>query len=174
MCAILDANVAWQVFGAERPPAGRAFFDRIDSGWMLLVVGGRLRRELDRSEVFQQWRHQAERAGRIALLNDDAVDETARQLERENACRSDDEHVVAVAQLSGARLLYSNDAKLQEDFTDKALVDRPRGKVYSTRLRDGPDADASAATGGPEPMQEQPPVITCAFAVWHLEGTRPC
>ncbi len=99
---------------------------------MRLVVGGRLRRELDCSEDFQKWRRQAELAGRITLLNDDAVDETARQLKRENACRSNDEHVVAVAQLSGARLLYSNDAKLRGDFTDKALVDRPRGKVYST------------------------------------------
>ena len=134
MCAILDANVAWQVFGADRPPAGRAFFDRIDSGRVRLVVGGLLRRELDRSEVFQKWRRQAELAGRITLLNDDAVDETARQLEQENACRSDDEHVVAIARLSGARLLYSNAVALQDDFTDKALVDRPRGKVYSTRI----------------------------------------
>lgn len=134
MCAILDANVAWQVFGADRPPAGRAFFDRIDSGRVRLVVGGLLRRELDRSEVFQKWRRQAELAGRITLLNDDAVDETARQLEQENTCRSDDEHVVAIARLSGARLLYSNDVALQDDFTDKALVDRPRGKVYSTRI----------------------------------------
>ena len=70
------------------------------------------------------------------LLNDEAVDDRASQLERENACRSDDEHVVAVAQLGGARLLYSNDADLQADFGDKALVDRPRGKVYSTRIHD--------------------------------------
>ena len=136
MCAILDANVAWQVFGAERPPAGRAFFDRIDSGRVRLVVGGRLRRELDHSEVFQQWRREAALAGRITLLNDDAVDETARQLEEENACRSNDEHVIAVARLSGARLLYSNDAELQDDFTDKTLVDHPRGKVYSTRFHE--------------------------------------
>ena len=133
MCAILDANIVGQVFGAERPAAGRAFFDRIDSGRVRLVVGGGLRRELDRSEAFQKWRRQAELAGRITLLNDDAVDQTARRLEQENACRSDDEHVIAVARLSGARLLYSNDAKLQGDFTNKALVDRPRGKVYSTR-----------------------------------------
>ena len=32
MCAILDANVAWQVFGPQRPPAGRTFFERIDFG----------------------------------------------------------------------------------------------------------------------------------------------
>ena len=75
-------------------------------------------------------------AGRITLLNDDAVDGKARELEQQNACRSDDEHVIAVAQLGGARLLYSNDSDLQDDFRDKALIDQPRGKVYSTTDRD--------------------------------------
>ena len=136
MCAILDANVAGQVFGAERPAAGRAFFQWIDSGHGHLAIGGRLRRELDRIGAFREWRREAVLAGRITLLSDGAVDETASQLRRGQACLSDDEHVVAVALLSGARLLYSNDVDLQHDFTDKALIGRPRGKVYSTRIRD--------------------------------------
>ena len=139
MCAILDANVAAQVFGAEgaeRPEAGRAFLDWVDSGRVRLVIGGRLLRELDHNREFRGWRRQAVLAGRIVLLNDEAVDERARQLEQENACRSDDEHIIAVAQLSGARLLYSNDSDLQDDFRNKALIDQPRGKVYSTRIRD--------------------------------------
>ena len=137
MCAILDANVVGQVFGTDRPAAGQAFFRWIDSGPGRLVVGGRLRRELDRgSHHFRQWRLQAVLAGRVTLLNDDAVDGRARALEQQNACRSDDPHVVAAAQLGGARLLYTNDGALQADFDDKALIDRPRGKVYSTRKRD--------------------------------------
>ena len=138
MCAILDANVAWQVFETERPrpPAGRAFFGRIDSGRVRLVVGGRLRRELDRIREFRRWRRGAVLAGRVTLLSDEVVDRTAFRLQQEQTCRSDDEHVVAVAQISGARLLYSNDTDLQDDFTDKALIDQPRGKVYSTRIRD--------------------------------------
>lgn len=136
MCAILDANVAGQVFGMDRSPAARAFFDRIDSGRVRLVVGGRLRRELDRISAFGDWRRQAVLAGRVTLLNDEAVDDRATELGRENACRSNDEHVIAVAQLGGARLLYSNDGDLQKDFRDKALIDQPRGKVYSTRTRD--------------------------------------
>ena len=136
MCAILDANVAAQVFGVERPPAGRAFFKWIDSGPGRLVLGGRLRRELDRNQKLREWRLQAVLAGQVTLLNDDAVDGKARQLKHENACRSDDEHVIALAQISGARLLYSNDSDLQDDFRDKALIDQPRGKVYSTTDRD--------------------------------------
>ena len=135
MCAILDANAAGQVFGADRPAAGRAFFDWFDSGPGRLVAGGKLLRELDRNRAFREWRLQAVQAGRITLLNDEAVDRRAAQLEREDACRSNDEHVIAVAQLGGPRLLYSNDGDLQDDFADKGLIDHPRGKVYSTKER---------------------------------------
>ena len=135
MCAILDANVAGQVFGADRPAAGREFFNWIDSGRGRLVAGGRLLRELDRNLVFRKWRLQAVQAGRIKLLNDEAVDRRAAQLEQERTCRSNDEHVIAIAQLGGPRLLYSNDGDLQADFADKRLIDRPRGKVYSTKER---------------------------------------
>lgn len=135
MCAILDANVAGQVFGADRPAAGREFFDWIDSGSGRLVAGGKLLRELDRNRAFREWRLQAVLAGRITLLNDEAVDRRAARLEQEDACRSNDEHVIAVAQLGGPRLLYSNDGDLQDDFADKGLIDRPRGKVYSTKER---------------------------------------
>ena len=137
MCAILDANVAGQVFGADRPAAGQEFFDWIDSGRGRLVAGGRLLRELDRNRAFRKWRLQAVQAGRIELLNDEAVDRRTGELEQENACRSNDEHVIAVAQLGGPRLLYSNDGDLQDDFADKGLIDRPRGKVYSTKERPG-------------------------------------
>ena len=136
MCAILDANVAGQVFGRDRPAAGRAFFQWLNSGRGRLAIGGRLRRELDRSHAFQAWRREAVLAGRVNLLSDEAVDGTASRLQRKQACRSDDEHVVAVAQLSGARLLFSNDGDLQADFTDGALINEPRGKVYSTRVHE--------------------------------------
>lgn len=135
MCAIVDANVARQVFGTNRPQVGEAFFRWLHEDRGRLMVGGKLLRELDRNGAFMAWRRQAVLAGRIMLLNDEAVDDRANQLERENACRSDDEHVVAVAQLSGARLLYSNDGDLQADFGDRVLIDRPRGKVYTTRVR---------------------------------------
>ena len=100
------------------------------------MLGGRLRRELDRNLEFRRWRRQAVLAGRVTLLNDEWVDDRAQQLEQAGGCRSDDSHVVAVAQLGGARLLFSNDGDLQQDFKDKNLVDRPRGKVYSTGLRE--------------------------------------
>ena len=60
------------------------------------------------------------------------MDTREEELNREGSCLSNDTHVIALAQTSGARLLYSNDKNLQVDFKDKRLIDEPRGKVYST------------------------------------------
>ena len=135
MCAILDNDVVGLVFGKDRPPAAQAFFTWIDSGRGRLVVGGKLLRELDGTREFRRWRRQAVLAGRIRLLNDEAVDGRASELERQGACRSRDWHVVAIAQLSGARLLYSNDDALRDDFRDRTLIGGLRGRVYSTRCQ---------------------------------------
>ena len=133
MCAILDANVAAEVFGADKPPAGKGFFDWISTGGGRLVVGGRLRVELQRSsDGFRKWTDQAVRYGRIRIKNDGDVNARTAEL-AESALRSDDPHVIALAQVSGARLLYSNDGKLQRDFKDRDLINNPGGSVYSTR-----------------------------------------
>ena len=47
--------------------------------------------------------------------------------------KSDDSHVLALAWASGARLLYTGDADLMDDFKDKRFIDKPRGKVYRYR-----------------------------------------
>ena len=41
-------------------------------------------------------------------------------------------HVLALALVSGARLLYTNDAALIDDFGNPEIVARPRGKIYTT------------------------------------------
>ena len=48
MCAIVDTNVAHEVFGDASTPAGKGFFDWLSSPGGQLVVGGRLRAELGR------------------------------------------------------------------------------------------------------------------------------
>ena len=60
------------------------------------------------------------------------MDEREKELNEEGRCHSNDTHVIALAQITGARLLYSNDKDLHEDFKNKRLIDEPRGKVYST------------------------------------------
>ena len=132
MCAILDANVAHEVFN-KRNDAGQAFFDWITSGNNRLVTGGKNRQELGRRGG---WISQLIQSGRIRQVDDTEVNQIALRIESHGSCKSDDEHIIALAQVSGARLLYSNDQLLQQDFNRKDLIDRPRGKVYSTQKTD--------------------------------------
>ena len=133
MCAIVDANVAAQVFETGRQsPAGKKFLEWLTKGKDRLVVGGKLLEELEQgSKGFRELGKQFELAGNMRVVNASEINAKTDELQREGECRSDDPHILALAQVSGARLLYSNDSKLQQDFKDKKLIDNPRGKVYS-------------------------------------------
>lgn len=74
-------------------------------------------------------------AGKIREVNNKDTDNLTRDLKQKKRCQSDDEHIIALAIISGARLLYSNDKKLHKDFKNKSLIDNPRGKVYSTAIK---------------------------------------
>ena len=134
MCAILDSNVKGELT-APSDEAGAAFYEWLVSGQGKVVVGGtKMRTELYVRPVERDSRLIAElrRAGAIIETDDAEVDAEEEELRRRGACRSDDQHIIAVARLSGARLLYSNDPRLHDDFKDKALIDRPRGKIYTS------------------------------------------
>lgn len=128
MCAILDNDVVHQVFGRNRPAAGKAFFDWIDSGRGRLVGGGRLFEELAHNENFRLWWQAATLSGRVERVGDEAVEAETVRLAKQKACGSNDAHVIALALVSGARLLYSNDKDLGDDFRNHKL-----GNVYTTR-----------------------------------------
>ncbi len=95
------------------------------------MVGGKLLLELDKTPA-RDWIRQAILSGRTRLEDSSLIAERASELTDNRLCKSDDTHVIALAQISGARLLYSNDSNLQRDFKTKSLVDNPRGRVYTT------------------------------------------
>ena len=133
MCAILDASVVGEVFQGGRQGAGNEFFQRVITGKGHLVAGGKLLEELRKgSASFKQWERQLKLSGKLRIVEAEPLDGRAGELRSEERCASDDTHIIALAQVSGARLLYSNDMKLHQDFKNPNLIDRPRGKVYST------------------------------------------
>ena len=101
----------------------------------MLVVGGRLREELYRSatagRAIQEW-IRTRRAVDTEDLRPGEVEFETLALEAAGACRSNDEHVIALARVSGARLLCSKDQLLHQDFRNRELVSNPRGRVYQT------------------------------------------
>ncbi len=132
MCAIVDASIAGEVFGTKRSEAGSKFFNWLNTGSGILISGGELLNELHKTK-FREWARQAILSGKILVENNQAVETRTAKLKSEKVCKSNDPHVIALAQISGARLLYTNDGNLQEDFKNKYLVDNPRGRVYSTK-----------------------------------------
>jgi hypothetical protein len=52
------------------------------------------------------------------------------KVKKRGYCTCDDEHIIALALVSRARLLCSNDQNLVEDFTNRKIINKPRGKVY--------------------------------------------
>ena len=133
MCAIIDANVVGEAFGESQSPAGKAFREAVDTGKLLLVLGGELLDELDCHQKFRVWRAVAIQYSKVRTVNRETVDPLTHQLRASGGCVSDDEHVIALARASGARLLFSNDERLHDDFKNRQLLADPRGKVYTTR-----------------------------------------
>ena len=131
MCAIIDNDVVAEAFGDKRTPAGKAFRDRLANG-LRLIVGGKLLAELDQNSAFRTWRLVMGRAGLVQTVPRESVDVAAQRLVDEGSCSSNDQHVIALARIGGADLLYSNDRKLHKDF--KVLVG---GLVYTTRRSGG-------------------------------------
>ena len=69
MCAIVDASVAFEVFGRKRTLAGIRFRDWLDDGRGQLVVGGRVLDELVRNRNFERWLLEARRmSGRVRQI----------------------------------------------------------------------------------------------------------
>ena len=137
MCAILDTNVSGEVFGDNKSGAGQFFLDWLTNAKKngQLVVGGELLRELEGHQKFKDWFQQALLAGRARRIDDQYVNNEAETLRACGICRSNDEHVLALAKVSGARLLYTNDRALQDDFKNTLIVEGVRGRVYTTLQR---------------------------------------
>lgn len=132
MCAIVDANVCGEIFGENRNEASGHFFNWLTNGQGRLVMGGQLKAEL-RHRGLDEWLREALRAGRVFDQPAARIDEETLAIQRDGQCRSNDPHVLALARISGARLLYTNDYTLQADFADPGIVPgEERGRIYTT------------------------------------------
>lgn len=117
MCAIVDANVGAEIIKNQPVSASKMFVKGMFQHRVRLAVGGKLRSELARISGFAEWAAQLNRAGLLFSVNDNEVNDRAEQLRISGELKSNDAHVLALAQLSGARVLYSRDQCLHSDFT---------------------------------------------------------
>jgi len=133
MCLIVDVNVAREVFSAPDEPdfadVRKALFSS-KPPVVKIVYGGRLREEYLRLEDVRRALVVLDRAGRLRAIPDAEVGAETASVEALGLCVSNDTHIIALARVAGVRLLCSRDQALHTDFSNKKLVDGPRGKVY--------------------------------------------
>ena len=131
MCVIIDAHV-WPAFCADPAAAGLGEVDRwLRSGKGGIVYGGtKYRKELARVTAAVQLMAGYAQAGKAKLLDNDRIDQDAAWIQANQRIKSDDEHILALARVSGARVLCTSDGDLVSDFTNIALVSKPKGRVF--------------------------------------------
>lgn len=126
----MDANRWHEMFSRERSPAAEGFRQWLGKKQGFLVLGGKLRREVAEKRRGKRRVQELQNRGQLALVRDAEVDAEAQRLEQDGRLRSDDPHLLALARVSGARLLYTNDRDLQKDFTNSRLL--RNGRIYTT------------------------------------------
>ena len=132
MCAIVDADVVYQLVGRKQTETGRRFREWLDGGRGELVVGGKNIRELNHNGNFARWFLEARRLGRrVRQIRESVIKEAEVNLT--GSVTSNDRHVLALALVSGVRLLFTDDRQLTNDFRNTDVISGPAGQVYTTR-----------------------------------------
>ncbi len=130
MCLILDTDIVHLVF--PRParnyvPVHEAITERRAR---IVYGGGRLLTEYQGMGEFWRLLYRLDQQGSARKVSDNKVDLETESVCESGLCRSNDQHIIGLARVSGARLLCTDDGSLMRDFTDPALISEPRGKVY--------------------------------------------
>ena len=130
MCLIVDTNRSHILFGQPTSDIARPIWDWLRADG-IIVYGGRLTRELARAPNMLRVLAELRRSGRAKFEDERVVQQQEEDIAGSGCCRSDDPHVIALARVSGARVLFTEDRKLMQDFQNLELL-RPKGKIYRT------------------------------------------
>lgn len=130
MSLIIDANCAGDALSGRPSADFVPIVDALLKGVAKLVVGGKLKQEYQRHGPTWRYLRILDQAGRARFVDDSAVDAEEERLVGAFQLRSDDPHVLALARVSGARLLCSRDQNLHADFDNPEIISDPRGYIY--------------------------------------------
>lgn len=136
MCLIVDVNVASKVLLTPDDPDFRDVHTSLFKNKKpkaSLVYGGKLVDEYSRNLAVRRMIAVLDRAGRTRKIDNDSIEKEIEIVIQTGLCISNDKHIIALARVGKVRLLCSHDKALHTDFTNKALLDKPRGKVYQNR-----------------------------------------
>lgn len=128
MCLVIDANRAGVFFGQPGSEAAAPIW-----AWLrkdgVLVYGGRLAAELGKLAEARRLLLRLYQSGQAVLMDSKLIEQAEAEVLGFEGLESDDPHVLALARVSGARVVYTEDAALIRDFTNPRVL-KPKGRVY--------------------------------------------
>ena len=131
MLIIVDANCAVETLSERPSPDFKPVLDAVIAGTNKLAIGGStLNKEYQKLKGVWRFIRILDQAGRTQLCSVSEVDREMELVKTAFDISSDDPHVLALARISGARILCSRDKALHSDFGNPRIINRPRGKVY--------------------------------------------
>ncbi len=68
--------------------------------------------------------------GKLRSADSESIQHEEQRLRSTAICGSNDHHILALAIVSGARTLATDDNPLAADFRNKRIIDQPRGSIY--------------------------------------------
>lgn len=128
MCLIVDANVASLVFSPKPHDDFLPIWNALSNGRAVAVHGGHLTVEYKKLTKIRRLLVELGRRGALRKIEDGPVKLATADF-AEKGIRSDDPHILGLAQVTNVRLLCSHDRDLHADFTNPALL-QPQGNVY--------------------------------------------
>ena len=136
MCLIVDNSVSGIFFGQT---SGNPYVDainRVRSGRIRLVTGGKNLVELSNNAAIRTQITRWTGLGLAIRVDDQSITEEVRRVVASRLCKSNDEHIIALAKVSKARTLCTDDNDLQTDFKNTRLL-TPKGRIFkdSTHAR---------------------------------------
>ena len=131
MCLILDANKFGDFLdkkNVDMQPV-RDWHNRGNNSFVHSLTK-RLKRELKKSTRMERNFLQWISSGKVRIVDEREVEEEETKLKNDpsKVLKSNDEHIIALALVSGTKLLVSEDKKLHKDF--KSIV---KGNVYQNK-----------------------------------------
>ena len=124
MCLIIDANRGGD-FANLQDPYLSPLLSWVRKGGKI-VSGGKLELELSKIGIMREMMLEWSRRGNLVRISSASIQNEINAL---CPIKSDDPHVVALARLSGARLIVTEDKKLISDLKDCTVVGFRR-KIY--------------------------------------------
>ncbi|MBX3351473.1 MAG: PIN domain-containing protein [Phycisphaeraceae bacterium] len=93
------------------------------------VTGGDHAAEIVKIQAASQFFSELDRMGKLKVVPRDSVETEASRIS--SRCKSNDTHIIAIARISGARTIWTDDKALMRDWRDGSLLKSPRGRVFS-------------------------------------------